>query len=101
MNYRSRDSSQPTSLLKSGALILMLLVRGVLLWIVVPISVAWWLIGLPINALTRRPLVGLSQAIGWADLNLIALLTLGHQTPFVSWSQASKVTHRVGWLDPA
>jgi hypothetical protein len=101
MSHRSRDSSRLASLLRSGALLLMLLARGALLWFVVPLSLAWWMIALPINALTQRPRVGVSQAIGWADLNLVALLTFGRQAPFISWSQASKVTHRVSLLDPA
>jgi hypothetical protein len=79
----------------------MLLVRGVLLWIVVPVFAVWWLLASPIDALRNKPHVGLFQTIGWADLNLIALLTLARQTPFVSWSLASKVEHRVSWIDPA
>ncbi len=79
----------------------MLLVRGALLWIVVPVSAGWWLIAIPIGAMRGKPYVGLPQTIGWADLNLIALLTLGRLTPFVGWSQASKVDHRVTLVDPA
>jgi hypothetical protein len=48
-----------------------------------------------------KPYVGLAQTIGWADLNLIALLTLRRLTPFVGWSQASKVKHRVNLVDLA
>lgn len=79
----------------------MLLVRGVLLWVVIPASVIWWLIAIPVNALMRKPYVSLGQTIGWADLNLMALLTLGRLNPFVSWSNASKVEHRVSLIDPA
>jgi hypothetical protein len=79
----------------------MLLVRGVLLWVVIPASAIWWLIAITVNALMRRPYVSVGQAIGWADFNLMALLTLGRLNPFVSWSKASKVEHRVSLLDPA
>jgi hypothetical protein len=79
----------------------MLLVRGVLSWIVVPVSAGWWLIAIPIGAMRGKPYVGLAQTIGWADLNLIALLTLRRLTPFVGWSQASKVKHRVNLVDLA
>lgn len=103
------DNRKPSAESTSGAkhilpeigLLLILLARGVLLWIVVPISVGWWLVATPIDALSGRPHVRLAQTIGWADLNLIALLTLGRMTPFVSWSQASKVDHRVSLVDPA
>lgn len=103
------DNHDPLAESTSGAkhalpqigLLLILLVRGVLLWIVVPISIAWWLVATPIDAVTGRRHVRLAQTIGWADLNLIALLTLGRMTPFVSWSQASKVEHRVSLVDPA
>jgi hypothetical protein len=103
------DNREPSAESASGAkhtlpqigLLLILLVRGVLLWIVVPISIGWWLLATPIDALTGRPHVRLAQTIGWADLNLIALLTLGRLVPFVSWSQASKVEHRVSLVDPA
>lgn len=98
----SADSSrQQPSILVQIALLIMLLVRGVLLWIVVPVAAVWWLIAIPVDAIVRKPYVGLGQTIGWADLNLIALLTLGHSAPFVSWSQASKVKHRVSIIDPA
>src|SRR5713226_9572908 len=39
------------STLSQIGLLLMLLVRGVLLWIVVPVSAGWWLIAIPIGAM--------------------------------------------------
>ena len=89
------------STLSQIGLLLMLLVRGVLMWIVVPVSAGWWLIAIPIGAMRGKPYVGLPQTIGWADLNLIALLTLRRLTPFVGWSQASKVQHRLNLVDLA
>ncbi len=79
---------------------LMLLVRGVLLWLVIPASAVWWLLAAPIRRLRGKRLVGLGQTIGWADLNLIAVLTLG-RSPFVPWSRVLEVEHRVGLADPA
>jgi len=100
MNSSSSESVESNLLSIIGA-ILLLLVRGVLLWVVVPVASGWWLIAIPFDAMRRRSRVGFSQAIGWADLNLIATLTLGRMTPFVRWSEASKVEHRISLIDPA
>ena len=46
-----------------------LLVRGILLWIIIPIGFALWLLAV---SSTVRP--GLGEFLGWLDLNLIAAL---------------------------
>ena len=47
---------------------LLIVIHGLLLWIVVPISVLAWLVTV---AWTRRPL---GQFLGWVDVNLVWLL---------------------------
>ena len=49
----------------------MLLVRGVLLWVVVPLSLILWLALWPVLRFHR---VRLGQFLGWIDLNLVALI---------------------------
>jgi len=95
------NDKQPPNRLRFIGLVLMLLVRGVLLWVVIPASAIWWLTAIPVNALMRKQYISLGQTIGWADLNLMALLNLGRLNPFVSWSKASNVEHRVSLIDPA
>ena len=48
-----------------------LLVRGVLLWVVVPLAVASWLL---LAIVLRRRGVTLGKFLGWVDLNLVAFL---------------------------
>jgi len=83
----------------------LLLVRGVLLWIVVPLAfVCWLLLAIPLH---RRG-VTLGKFLGWVDLNLVALLGRTILRPIVrtskSWVPVSampEVTHRLRFLDPA
>jgi hypothetical protein len=79
-------------------------VRGVLLWLVVPVAICVWLI---LSVRLGRRGVGVGQFVGWVDLNLIACLERGALRPLVSspakwmsWSEMALVTHRVRWLDP-
>jgi len=81
----------------------LLLVRGLLLWLVVPVAACVWLI----LAVHLRRRVGLGQFIGWVDLNLIACLERGalrlfFPTPakWIPWSELAHVTHRLRWRDP-
>ncbi len=66
----------------------LLLVRGVLLWLIVPVTVLCWLASWPT---WRRRQVSLGQLLGWADLNLIALVDHTILRPFVKapsgWSR--------------
>jgi hypothetical protein len=80
----------------------LLFVRGVLLWLLVPLAVIAWPVALMASP-DRKPALG--AFIGWADLNLIAALqriplarNALRWTPF---KEAVSVTHRVGVLDPA
>jgi hypothetical protein len=84
--------------------VLLLIARGLLLWIVGPTVAVCWLLGLP---LWRRRGVGFGQLLGWADLNLLAGLTrsvfrpvIRQTLPWTPLADAAAVTHRVGILDP-
>jgi hypothetical protein len=82
-----------------------LLVRGVLLWIVVPLAfVCWLLLAIPL----RRRGVTLGKLLGWVDLNLVAFLGRTILRPLVrtpsNWVSAREmheVTHRLRFQDPA
>ena len=54
--------------------------RGILLWIVVPLAILFWAIMFPI---WHSRNVRLGHFIGWADLNLIAALHRTLFRPFV------------------
>lgn len=81
-----------------------LMVRGVLVWIVVPAAaLAWILIGFRL----RRRGVGFSQYLGWVDVNLIALLQRTVLRPLVRSPLAHvparempTVAHRLRAVDP-
>jgi hypothetical protein len=82
----------------------LLVVRGALLWVVVPLAVLVWF--LSFAWLWHRD-VTFGQFLGWIDLNLMALLSRSILRPLFrvppSWapaSQMSRVTHRVLWTDP-
>lgn len=85
--------------------LLLLLLRGVLLWAVVPLAVCVW----PFTYMRlRRVRIGFGQFLGWVDLNLMASLSQIVLRPlfrdpvsWVAWKEMPRVTHRVGWLDPA
>jgi hypothetical protein len=85
--------------------LLLLLIRGVALWIVIPVTVLVWLVA---GARLRRRAITLAQFLGWVDLNLVALIERSVLRPFVSvpmpWSSAKEiptVTHRISLLDAA
>lgn len=85
--------------------VLLLLVRGVFLLIVIPVTLWIWLVTWPF---LRRRGATLGQLLGWVDLNLVALLQrtllrLVTRTP-LPWtpvSQLPRVAHRIRWMDPA
>ena len=81
----------------------MLLVRGVALWLLVPIVV----ISYPVVRATGMQ-VSLGQALGWVDLNLIAVLqraftwrVFPEPVRFARWHEMPSVTHRIRAVDPA
>lgn len=83
----------------------LLLLRGVLLWVVVPVATCAWLI---IRTLGRHRPIGLGQFLGWADLNLTAGLQrtvlrslFATRAGWTAWSDVGTVTHRVRMIDPA
>ena len=85
--------------------LLLLFVRGVLLWLVVPLSAVAWLVFWP---LMRRRNVRVGSLVGWADLNLIAALQrslcrFGTKDPlnWTPWVELPLVTHRIRLDDPA
>ena len=85
--------------------LLLLLVRGVLLWLVVPLAAVTWLL---LGPAMRRREVSIGSFIGWADLNLIAAPQRGLFRPFINeplswtpWRELPDVTHRVRSVDPA
>ena len=94
----------PTSPPAVASGLTLLLVRGVLLWLVVPAATGVWLV---LAILLRRRRVGLGRFLGWVDLNLIAALQrtalrpfFAARAPWTPWSEIELVTHRVRWLDP-
>lgn len=80
----------------------LLLVRGVTLWIIIPIGFAFWLLVL---SWTAR--VSLGEFLGWLDLNLIAVLHRvmvrpfnGARVEFVPVGRIQAATHRIDVVDP-
>lgn len=85
--------------------LLLLLVRGVLLWAVIPLAICVWLFA---YLRLRRAGVGLGQFLGWVDLNLMASLSqialrplFRDPVPWVGWREMPGVTHRLRLIDPA
>lgn len=79
--------------------IALLAIRGILLWIVVPLAICTWL---PASFWLRRRGVNLDQFLGWVDLNFVACLQRTVLRPFFSspigWVPARlmpEVTHRL------
>jgi hypothetical protein len=86
------------------AAVLLLAVRGVLLWIVVPLGAVAWLLAAP--SLRRRG-IGVGRFLGWLDLNLVAALQRSVLRPlfdvpraWTPWGAASSVEHRISRVDP-
>lgn len=87
------------------AMLVMFLVRGLALWVVVPVFALTWLLALPLFLSKEIPLGAL---LGWGDPNLIALIQRVLLRPWmyhlIEWTPPSRmadVTHRVRWFDPA
>jgi len=94
---------QPRNSVVGG--IAVLFVRGLLLWLVVPMAAIVW----PILALwLRRGGVTFGGYLGWLDLNLISCLQRTILRPLVrapvDWVPArdmARVVHRLRAVDPA
>lgn len=100
---RSRPGESPRMSVGAGFVLLML--RGVLLWIVVPIGILAWLF---LGVILPRRGVTMGQFLGWLDLNLIAVIErtvlrrwVRSPLPWTPAADLPKVTHRVRALDPA
>jgi hypothetical protein len=85
--------------------LVLLLMRGVLLWIVIPLAVVAWTPAAPWLVLRG---VRLGHFLGWVDLNLIAFLSRIVLRPLfrapAAWVPASamnQVTHRISAFDLA
>jgi hypothetical protein len=95
-----------TNVLAAAAALLFLCLRGILLWLVIPIACCVWLVILVARLILSKPYLALGKIVGWADLNLSAVLgqvllrPLGHRLPFTPWSQVNQVSHRVRLADP-
>ena len=83
----------------------LLITRGVLLWVLVPVGVIAWF-GLALTL--RRRDFRLGSWLGWLDVNLVAALQRGLLRPFFDsplaftpWSRVSEVTHRIRLTHPA
>jgi hypothetical protein len=88
------------------AILLLFCVRGVLLWLVVPLAFCLWILLLLPRAVFGRTYVSPGKVIAFADLNLSAaiglllLRPLGKDVPFTSWSELETIEHRVRIVDP-
>jgi len=98
--------SRPVGGLEAIAWFVLLAVRGLLLWLVVPLAFLLWLLLTPMRAILHRSFVAPGKVIGWADLNLIGLVgrllirPFGRPVGFTPWSDVALVDHRVSLVDP-
>ena len=83
--------------------LLLLSIRGLLLWIVVPLATVAWA---AIKFLTRAKRVTYGQYLGWVDLNLIAILHASLLRPLIRnrmkripFAEMNEVTYRMRILD--
>ncbi len=92
--------------LEAIALFVLLVVRGWLLWLVIPIAFLGWLVMSPIRLTLGKPYITTGKLIGWADMNLSAAIgqvlvrPFGRRSDFTPWSRVLSVEHRVSIIDP-
>jgi hypothetical protein len=88
------------------ALFVLLVVRGWLLWLVIPIAFLGWLVMSPIRLTLGKPYITPGKLIGWADMNLTAAIgqvlvrPFGQRSDFTPWSKVQSVEHQVSIIDP-
>jgi hypothetical protein len=95
--YAIQTGRQPLEPLPA---LLLLSARGLLLWILIPLGIAAWVLGSPWFLLKH---ISLGQFLGWLDLNLCVALQRGPLRPFVAkpradWIHGSKMDqteHRI------
>jgi len=98
--------SRPVRGLEAVAWFVLLAVRGLLLWLVVPLAFMLWLLLTPMRAILHRSFVAPGKVIGWADLNLTAVVgqilirPFDRTVGFTPWSGMALVDHRVSVIDP-
>ena len=88
------------------AKLVLLVIRGVLLWLVIPLGLVLWLV--TFQWIGKRA-VTLGAFLGWLDNNLVYLLQRGLLRPWfpvatVTWIRArdrSRTIHRVRGMDLA
>lgn len=86
------------------ALLVLLFIRGVLLWLLVPLGFVVWVLG-AVWLIGRGATLG--KFLGWLDSNFIIILERTLLRPFfaepthpwVPFADIAGVTHRVGPLD--
>lgn len=95
----SEPRPAPVSALAGFAL---LAIRGVLLWVMIPLATLFWL---PSSFWLRRRGIDLGRFLGWTDLNLVACLQrtilrplFRAPLPWVPARSMPQVTHRVDAL---
>jgi len=92
--------------LEAIALFVLLVVRGWLLWLVIPITFLVWLVMSSIRLTLRKPYITPGKLIGWADMNVTAAIgqmlvrPFGQRSDFTPWSKVLSVEHRVSIVDP-
>jgi len=92
--------------LEAIALFVLLVVRGWLLWLVIPIAFLGWLVMSSIRMTLGKPYITPGKLIGWADMNLTAAIgqvlarPFGRRSDFTPWSRVLSVGHRVSIIDP-
>lgn len=88
------------------ALFVLLLIRGWLLWLVIPATFLGWLVMSPIRLILRKPFITPGKLISWADMNLTAAIgwvlvrPFGPRGDFTPWSKVLSVEHRVSIIAP-
>ena len=92
--------------LEAIALFVLLVVRGWLLWLVIPLAFLGWLVMSPIRVMLSKPYIALGKLIGWVDMNLTAAIgevlvrPFGRRSDFTPWSRVLSIEHRVSIIDP-
>jgi hypothetical protein len=101
-----RSVNSPTDPRRNSAIggFALLLIRGVLLWLVVPLATLSWLV---VRVGGRARAITLGQFLGWMDVNLIACIQRTIVRPLVRFpvdrvpaSDMRQVTHRLCAIDP-